>query len=61
MANPAMDLIAAKVNLIFLSYLQFACTHDFWQRAHERYLDMDPTFQDTRECQLIAKLLQVGS
>jgi len=39
MANPAMDIIAAK-------------------RAHERYLDMDPTFQDTRECQLVAKLLQ---
>lgn len=28
------------------------------KRAHEKYLDMDPTFQDTRECQLVAKLLQ---
>ena len=61
MANPASDIIAAKrahekcVYRTQRHRLFFAVI--LWRI--NRYLDMDPTFQDTRECQLVAKLLQV--
>lgn len=60
MANPASDIIAAKRahEKYFPAQISapFLCIN---RPRIYRYLDMDPTFQDTRECQLVAKLLQV--